>query len=428
MKRIAGRFGPLLPGIAILIAFAIAFPNPYTLHFDEQFSAYWVLRPLHEIIFPGIWEESSPPFYYAVLKIWSEIFGRSEAALRSLSVVAACFAVVVAALLGVRVGGRTVGVVSGAVVALLPILCLYAQDARPVAFLPFLKGLVILACIAELQAMSRPHGAGGTGHQRTMASAIILASSCILAIYTSPLSGIFVAATFLVLGLLAVVCPDLGKRSLLRWSTIAAFIFLASIPAAAALVLNARAGAHDWMGPWNLREAARIALNTLLGESAHGWPVTIRFLIASIFAAIAAFGIITLPRRIAAVMTGIPLLFIIFIFLISSISRVAQPRYLLGATVPFAVLLSVGTLALSSSRRIRMLMSAALIGALAILSTRQALRETRGEWQPSTDWRSLTAALMNNESCRGPVYSRTAVGLAAWPYYGDLGMAPRYRI
>lgn len=382
--------------------------------------------PLPKSFFLGMWEESSPPFYYAALKIWSEFFGRSEAALRALSWLAMSLAVAATALLGARLGGQTLGVISGIVIALLPIINLYAQDARPVAFLPLLQGLVIFACIAEVQAMSRsPSPQGETSHApRT--SAVGLAVSCLLAIHTNPLSGFFVAATFVMLGLLALTCPDLGKRAILRWGVIGLFIFTASIPAVIALAMNATAGAHGWMNPWTFREAARVVMNLFLGEAAHGWPIPVRLAIISSLLALAVYGAFTFSWRNSAILAGIPILFIALIFFLSLIERVAQTRYFLGVMMPFAVLVSAGACKLFTSRSRQAALCALLVAGLAALSTRQALREGRGEWHQSTDWRSLTAVLKSEASCRGPVHARTPVGLTAWPYYGD-SVGPRFR-
>src|SRR4030042_5796113 len=52
---------------------------------DEAFSVLMALRPVSFIVSHGSFE---PPFYYLLLHFWIKLFGQSEIALRSLSLVA----------------------------------------------------------------------------------------------------------------------------------------------------------------------------------------------------------------------------------------------------------------------------------------------------------------------------------------------------
>ena len=56
---------------------------------DEIFSRYYAdLFGLHYVLTDGLSKETNPPTYYLLLHAWIALWGSSEAALRSLSVVA----------------------------------------------------------------------------------------------------------------------------------------------------------------------------------------------------------------------------------------------------------------------------------------------------------------------------------------------------
>src|SRR5260221_8860153 len=54
---------------------------------DEAFSRYYYQTGLQFMWTEGLRSESSPPLYYMALGVWIQLFGSSETALRSLSVV-----------------------------------------------------------------------------------------------------------------------------------------------------------------------------------------------------------------------------------------------------------------------------------------------------------------------------------------------------
>jgi hypothetical protein len=95
--------------------------------FDEYF-AYGFLAP-----------------YYSATKIWTAIFGNSEAGLRSLSAVSALIALAMILCLGPTVWGfsREASLAAGAVFALSPMMLWYAQEAR---YYAFLQPVALLGC------------------------------------------------------------------------------------------------------------------------------------------------------------------------------------------------------------------------------------------------------------------------------------------
>lgn len=97
--------------------------------FDEAFSAYIVRFSFAEILeFTAA--DVHPPMYYWALKVWTELFGTTEAAFRSLSVLFGGLSVAGAFLLARRHLGRLVAATSLLFLVLSPTLIRYSDEAR----------------------------------------------------------------------------------------------------------------------------------------------------------------------------------------------------------------------------------------------------------------------------------------------------------
>jgi uncharacterized membrane protein len=101
---------------------------------DEGNSARIAERSL-DLIVEGAAGDIHPPGYYLLLHAWRGLFGDSEFALRSLSVVAGEALVVLTCLVGRRLFGRSVGLLAAALSALSPFAIYYSQEARMYALL-----------------------------------------------------------------------------------------------------------------------------------------------------------------------------------------------------------------------------------------------------------------------------------------------------
>ncbi|MBI3619752.1 glycosyltransferase family 39 protein [Candidatus Roizmanbacteria bacterium] len=71
-----------------------------------------------------------PPLYYFFLKIWTAVFGSSEAALRLPSVIFSLLAAIVVYRIGCRLKNRQVGLWSSLLFLLNPLIVYYSQEAR----------------------------------------------------------------------------------------------------------------------------------------------------------------------------------------------------------------------------------------------------------------------------------------------------------
>jgi 4-amino-4-deoxy-L-arabinose transferase-like glycosyltransferase len=121
--------GPLL-GVAVLAAALRWFRiDAQSLWYDEGISAHQLTRTFPEILRAAALD-THPPLYYWSLKAWSEVFGSSELALRSLSAAWGVATVVLTFGIGRRLFGTLVGSVAALLLAVAPLAVYYSQEVR----------------------------------------------------------------------------------------------------------------------------------------------------------------------------------------------------------------------------------------------------------------------------------------------------------
>jgi mannosyltransferase len=112
---------------------------------DEAVTAGRVLGAGLSQAMHQVWAgESTPPLYYLLAWLWSQLFGVHEAGLRSLSALFGTATVPVAYLVGRELVGRRAGIAIAAIVAVSPMLVWYSQDARAYALLVLLSSVALL--------------------------------------------------------------------------------------------------------------------------------------------------------------------------------------------------------------------------------------------------------------------------------------------
>ncbi len=110
------------------------------------------------LIVEGAAGDIHPPGYYLLLHAWRGLFGQSEFALRSLSVVAGLVLVGFTALLGRWLFGPAAGLTAAALSALSPFAIYYSQEARMYALLGALSAASTVVAFRAMEALSaRPH-------------------------------------------------------------------------------------------------------------------------------------------------------------------------------------------------------------------------------------------------------------------------------
>ena len=142
-------------GLAIFIAITLANVSRASIWFDEAFSAYIVQFSFWDIARYTA-TDVHPPFYYWLLKIWSSMFGTTELAYRSLSILFGAGAISSAFFLTRKLFGRKTAWVSLLFLAISPMLIRYSDEARmyTLASLIVLSATYVLLRAKETQKKS----------------------------------------------------------------------------------------------------------------------------------------------------------------------------------------------------------------------------------------------------------------------------------
>jgi uncharacterized membrane protein len=132
-----------LTALAAVLRFATLGVQSY--HHDEIVTASRVLREGFGHAMSAVWfGESTPPIYYALAWVWTQLVGTGEIGLRSLSAAAGVATVPVAYLIAVELRGRRAGLWAAALVAVNPMMLWYSQEARAYALVALFGALSIL--------------------------------------------------------------------------------------------------------------------------------------------------------------------------------------------------------------------------------------------------------------------------------------------
>lgn len=118
-------------GVVLLLFSGLALGNitRWSIWFDEAFSAYLMRFNLAELTrFTAL--DVHPPLYYWLLKGWTTLFGTSELAFRSMSVVFALVALIGGYMLVRQLFNRHAALWAISIAALSPLLLRYADEAR----------------------------------------------------------------------------------------------------------------------------------------------------------------------------------------------------------------------------------------------------------------------------------------------------------
>lgn len=151
----AGLLRPRLfwPAVAAVCVLGLLLRLPTlasrSLWLDETYSAWFSALTLHQLWTDVPRYETHPPMYYSMLVGWRQLFGASEAALRSLSVLAGVLTIVVVAgagrVLRTLPGRDATALVAALFLAVNTGSIAYAQQARPYALETLAATLAILA-------------------------------------------------------------------------------------------------------------------------------------------------------------------------------------------------------------------------------------------------------------------------------------------
>src|SRR5262245_15515453 len=140
----------LVPGMATL-GMGLLFANRPSLGWDEAVTWNVARRTPGEILdMAGNIDAVVAPYYF-FMHYWMAVFGESELALRMPSIVAMAAAVATAAILARRLATPWVGLLSGSILAVVPAISRYAQEARAYGIALFLAVLTTLLVYRALE-------------------------------------------------------------------------------------------------------------------------------------------------------------------------------------------------------------------------------------------------------------------------------------
>jgi uncharacterized membrane protein len=152
--------------LAILGVFAVAVRilvvNARGIWIDEAFTLYIARLPWREAVDQLRQIDPHPPLFYVLLRLWNRL-GTDLTTVRGFSVFWGTLTVLATALLGIRVGGRTVGLSAGSLVAASALAIQTSVEAR---MYPLLSFLVVAATAFLIEAVRHPSSAlrwGGYG-------------------------------------------------------------------------------------------------------------------------------------------------------------------------------------------------------------------------------------------------------------------------
>jgi mannosyltransferase len=253
---------------------------------DEGNSAALASRSLIQIARDAS-HDIHPPLYYWLLRLWTMVFGTSEAALRSLSALLGVLLVLVIADLGRRLQNKAVGLVAAFIAAISPFQVYYSQEARMYMLLALEAAMAVLFFwwfISQEAQESAPDMSDGIRPARRLRwvslPAVLLVVIWIAGLYTHYAFPLMIALlTVLYLGwVVATRRNGLVWARLARWGLLLVVALAAYLPWLVVTIRQLLA----WPGTAPLAELgaamqSMVSMLTLgpLASGTHGWWIGI---------------------------------------------------------------------------------------------------------------------------------------------------------
>jgi len=122
---------------------------------DEATSALTTKMSLVDFLGKFMPGDFHPPLYYIILRVWSLIFGSSEIALRSLSIVFGISTIYIVYLIGKELVNKKTGLIAGLLLATSGLFVYYSQEARMYTMASFLVCLLVFSFVKILKEKGR---------------------------------------------------------------------------------------------------------------------------------------------------------------------------------------------------------------------------------------------------------------------------------
>lgn len=193
--RISGWLWPLGLLAALLLGAALRLPTlgDAPLWLDEGYSVWFSDQGWRFLWADMAHAETFPPLYYSMLKLWREVAGSGEAALRLPSALAGIATIGVMAVAGRRAGGVALGVIAALLCALWQFQIHYSMEARSYAFAGLAAAMILAGAVTVLtrpEALARPWRAFLRHESGTAAAMGALAAGLALAPWTHMMGAI----------------------------------------------------------------------------------------------------------------------------------------------------------------------------------------------------------------------------------------------
>ena len=326
-RRLGGLWGVMLVALA-LRAFRLGQPSLWN---DELYSRfYYDLFGPGFLLGPGLALEPTPPTYYFLLEGWMRVFGTSEAAMRSLSVVASLVVVGLVHGLARSLLPARSALVAAWLAAVCPLDVFFAQEARVYALLlvPFTVALIGLA-----RFLLRPDSNGA-----------LLAYACGAAgaVYCH-ITMVFVVAALGLAGLAHLLAGrDRVAGAVWRWVLANVLVGLLVVPELWVMRVGSARPDLTWMPPLSLRDLAvalsSVGSNAMVPMRLPGAELGL-LMVAAVGASLWGWPLAAVGRTVLLLA---PALGLVLMAAASLRQPVLLPRTVLWLTVPLCVLIAHG--------------------------------------------------------------------------------------
>jgi mannosyltransferase len=335
---------------------------------DELFSRFYPETGLRFMWTEGFVLETTPPTYYSILLGWMRLFGSSEAALRSLSLLASVATLPLVFLLGREFLEPRGALLGTLVFAVLPMQVYYGQEARTYALMLLPVSLALLGTARFL----RDEQDGG--------HLLAYGAGAVLTVYCHSTAALIVAAMNL-----SVLTTVVGRRplvswaGLLRWIVANAAVAVLCLPVAWTMLRQVGANRLSWIPPITIGGVGREFAVVIAGEVTHPDQVAAALALLLVVVLVAALRAVRPDRRAVTVLILVPVLDFALILLASLRQPILVARILCWMGVPLSVVLA---LALTQGGRMRRPLAAATAGVLGIGLTFQLVQggEAKEPW------------------------------------------------
>ena len=390
-------FGALVLGGALLRFVTLGHQS---LWYDEALTRDLVLQPFGDMVQAVSDTENTPPLFYVLTHVSTEVLGAGEVGLRLVSALAGAATIVVAFLGGRELAGQRAGVIAAGLVAANPMLFWFSQEARSYALLSLLTAIALVCFLRVI---------GGAPSRWALAGWVIASAAALWTHYFAIFPMVAEAAW-----MIAVLGRSRLPRPRLLAMTAAAVAIATIAPMALAQEASGRAG-NILVLPLSHR-IAQIPKHFLVGYS--GPAQTPLAVLSALLLVVAAIGLWRIRRRPAVVATVTVASTAVVVPIAAAVvgADFLNSRNVLPGLVPVLVLAGAGFAALPARAG---LAGAAALAAVGVVTT---IGVNAVPGYQRTNWRGLDAAIGDSRDLRLLVVNPFNAEVALRPYRA--GIAP----